>query len=173
LKFLHEFAATAVGTSNRRHWTARINTHMRAKPSDATRVLGATDYTPALICSRRRLRATSQEEPADLFGSMDDTSGVYRMPAIAMSGVDLSLGRGPSRVHILKSIDLTIGRGEAVGLVGPSGSGKSTLLMVMAGLERAMPARSWSRARISAVSTRTRWRDFAVAMSVSCFNRFI
>jgi ABC-type sugar transport system ATPase subunit len=59
------------------------------------------------------------------------------MPAIAMSGVDLSLGRGPSRVHILKSIDLTVGRGEAVGLVGPSGSGKSTLLMVMAGLERA------------------------------------
>jgi putative ABC transport system ATP-binding protein len=68
---------------------------------------------------------------------MDDTSGIYRTPAIAMSGVDLSLGRGPSRVHILKSIDLTIGRGEAVGLVGPSGSGKSTLLMVMAGLERA------------------------------------
>jgi putative ABC transport system ATP-binding protein len=68
---------------------------------------------------------------------MDDTSGVYRVPAVAMSGVDLSLGRGPSRVHILKSIDLTIGRGEAVGLVGPSGSGKSTLLMVMAGLERA------------------------------------
>ena len=68
---------------------------------------------------------------------MDDTTGVYRAAAIAMSGVDLSLGRGPSRVHILKTIDLTIRRGETVGLVGPSGSGKSTLLMVMAGLERA------------------------------------
>ena len=33
-------------------------------------------------------------------------------------------------------MSLTIGRGEAVGLVGPSGSGKSTLLMTMAGLER-------------------------------------
>jgi putative ABC transport system ATP-binding protein len=51
-------------------------------------------------------------------------------------GVNLSLGRGVSRVHILKDITLNIGRGEAVGLVGPSGSGKSTLLMVMAGLER-------------------------------------
>ena len=40
-------------------------------------------------------------------------------------------------MHILKDIDLHIGTGEAVGLVGPSGSGKSTLLMVMAGLERA------------------------------------
>jgi putative ABC transport system ATP-binding protein len=39
-------------------------------------------------------------------------------------------------VHILKDIDLHIGTGEAVGLVGPSGSGKSTLLMVAAGLER-------------------------------------
>jgi putative ABC transport system ATP-binding protein len=68
---------------------------------------------------------------------MDDTSGAYRVPAIALSGVNLSLGRGPSRVHILKDVTLTVRRGEAVGLVGPSGSGKSTLLMVMAGLERA------------------------------------
>lgn len=56
--------------------------------------------------------------------------------AIALENVDLSLGRGAARVHILKGISLGIDRGEAVGLVGPSGSGKSTLLMVMAGLER-------------------------------------
>ncbi|MGA7487182.1 MAG: ATP-binding cassette domain-containing protein, partial [Xanthobacteraceae bacterium] len=69
---------------------------------------------------------------------MHDTSGLGRAgPAIALGGVNLSLGRGAARVHILKDIDLHIGRGEAVGLVGPSGSGKSTLLMVMAGLERA------------------------------------
>jgi putative ABC transport system ATP-binding protein len=57
-------------------------------------------------------------------------------PGIRLSGVNLSLGRGAGRVHILKDIDLHIGAGEAVGLVGPSGSGKSTLLMVAAGLER-------------------------------------
>src|SRR5665213_641765 len=57
-------------------------------------------------------------------------------PAIALAGVNLSLGQGAARVHILKDIGLHIGTGEAVGLVGPSGSGKSTLLMVMAGLER-------------------------------------
>jgi putative ABC transport system ATP-binding protein len=68
---------------------------------------------------------------------MNDTSARQRAtPAIALAGVNLSLGRGAARVHILKDIDLNIGRGEAVGMVGPSGSGKSTLLMVMAGLER-------------------------------------
>jgi putative ABC transport system ATP-binding protein len=56
--------------------------------------------------------------------------------AVALQGVNLSLGRGAARVHILRDIDLHIRRGEAIGLVGPSGSGKSTLLMVMAGLER-------------------------------------
>lgn len=56
--------------------------------------------------------------------------------ALILQGVDLSLGSGAGRVHILKGLSLDIARGEAVGLVGPSGSGKSTLLMCMAGLER-------------------------------------
>jgi putative ABC transport system ATP-binding protein len=68
---------------------------------------------------------------------MDDSSGRANGTAVALAGVNLSLGRGAARVHILKDIDLHIGRGEAIGMVGPSGSGKSTLLMVMAGLERA------------------------------------
>jgi putative ABC transport system ATP-binding protein len=68
---------------------------------------------------------------------MNDTSTGGKADAIALTGINLALGRGAARVHILKDIDLHIGHGEAVGLVGPSGSGKSTLLMVMAGLERA------------------------------------
>ena len=46
------------------------------------------------------------------------------LPAVAMRGVDLSLGRGAARVHILRDVGLTIGKGEAVGIVGPSGLGK-------------------------------------------------
>ena len=67
-------------------------------------------------------------EPSSLAGLEPDT--------IAISNVNLSLGSGAARVHILKDISLNVASGEAIGLIGPSGSGKSTLLMVMAGLER-------------------------------------
>jgi putative ABC transport system ATP-binding protein len=79
-------------------------------------------------------RARNEVRPVD---SMNDISGhPFADGTIVLRGVNLSLGRGAARVHILKDIDLNIGRGEAVGLLGPSGSGKSTLLMVMTGLER-------------------------------------
>src|SRR3954464_5545981 len=67
-------------------------------------------------------------EPSSLTGLGPDT--------ITISNVNLSLGTGAARVHILKDISLRVAPGEAIGLIGPSGSGKSTLLMVMAGLER-------------------------------------
>ena len=66
--------------------------------------------------------------PSSLAGSSPDP--------ISISQVNLSLGEGAARVHILKDVSLRVGAGEAVGLIGASGSGKSTLLMVMAGLER-------------------------------------
>jgi putative ABC transport system ATP-binding protein len=71
-------------------------------------------------------------------GKAVDESGPERdsAPAIAMRDVELSLGEGVSRVHILRGVSLSVARGEAIGLVGPSGSGKSTLLMTAAGLER-------------------------------------
>ncbi|WP_018183044.1 ABC transporter ATP-binding protein [Kaistia granuli] len=55
---------------------------------------------------------------------------------IKLSAVELALGSGAARVHILKHVSLAVEAGESVALVGPSGSGKSTLLMTMAGLER-------------------------------------
>ena len=48
--------------------------------------------------------------------------------AIRLSGLTKTYGQGANAVHALRGVDMTIHRGEVVGLVGPSGSGKSTLL---------------------------------------------
>jgi glutamate transport system ATP-binding protein len=52
-------------------------------------------------------------------------------PLIVLSGVNKHFGR----LHVLKDIDLTVGRGEVVVVVGPSGSGKSTLCRAINRLE--------------------------------------
>jgi len=38
------------------------------------------------------------------------------------------------RIAVLKGVDLTLGKGEVVALIGPSGSGKSTVLRMVMGL---------------------------------------
>ncbi len=59
------------------------------------------------------------------------------MPTIVqLQDVHLRLDSAAGPVNILRGLDLSVSRGERVGVVGPSGSGKSTMMMVMAGLER-------------------------------------
>lgn len=51
-------------------------------------------------------------------------------PLIELKGVSKSFGSN----KVLDNVDLTIYRGEAVGIIGPSGTGKSTVLRIIAGL---------------------------------------
>jgi glutamate transport system ATP-binding protein len=52
-------------------------------------------------------------------------------PLVVMDGVNKHFGD----LHVLKDIDLTVGKGEVVILIGPSGSGKSTLCRTINRLE--------------------------------------
>ncbi|EGX55404.1 ABC heme exporter, ATPase subunit [Streptomyces zinciresistens K42] len=60
-------------------------------------------------------------------------------PVVRLAGVSVDI----ERVPVLRGVDLTVHRGESVGLVGPNGSGKTTLLRLLATL--LTPARGQAR----------------------------
>jgi branched-chain amino acid transport system ATP-binding protein len=47
-----------------------------------------------------------------------------------------SVSRSFEGVRALRGVNLTLGRGEVVGLIGPNGAGKSTLVNVLSGFDR-------------------------------------
>ncbi len=66
----------------------------------------------------------------------DVSTGVPSGREIVLDGVGKTYGEGASAVAALRSVSLTIDRGELVVVLGPSGSGKTTLLNLIGALER-------------------------------------
>ncbi|GAA4833675.1 ABC transporter ATP-binding protein [Kitasatospora terrestris] len=56
-------------------------------------------------------------------------------PLLAATGVRKVYRTGSVEVTALRGLDLTVERGELVGVMGPSGSGKTTLLNCLSGLD--------------------------------------
>jgi putative ABC transport system ATP-binding protein len=50
---------------------------------------------------------------------------------IQLKGIHKTYSTGSNKLHVLKGIDLEIGKGEMVSIMGSSGSGKSTLLNIL------------------------------------------
>ena len=55
---------------------------------------------------------------------------------IDIQGLCKDFQSGDETLHILKGVDIQVGRGEMLAIVGASGVGKSTLLHIVGGLER-------------------------------------
>jgi putative ABC transport system ATP-binding protein len=62
---------------------------------------------------------------------------------IDLRNVFKSYETGAGEVPVLKNIDLQVGEGEFVGIVGPSGSGKSTLINMFTGIDRPTSGDVW------------------------------
>ncbi len=60
---------------------------------------------------------------------------------IELQQLALHYALGPSRVDVLRDVNLTIPAGQSVAIAGPSGSGKTSLLLLLAGLERPQAGR--------------------------------
>ena len=56
--------------------------------------------------------------------------------AVEVLGLTREYVMGSETLQVLRGIDVTIGHGEVVCVMGPSGSGKSTLLNIVGGLDR-------------------------------------
>ncbi len=76
-------------------------------------------------------------------------------PAIACAGIRKTYHLGRVPVPVLHGIDLSVGRGEVLAILGSSGSGKSTLLHLLGGLDRPDgPSASTARGTIDVLGTR-------------------
>lgn len=87
----------------------------------------AHEYTRSLLAAARP--DTTIRPPSDI---AQDT------PLLTIQGLTAGYGnkdaQGMPAIRVLEDIDLTVRRGQAIGVIGESGSGKSTLARVVAGL---------------------------------------
>jgi putative ABC transport system ATP-binding protein len=92
---------------------------------------------------------------------------------VALENVSRHYGRGDFEVAAVEAVNLEVGEGEFVAIMGPSGSGKSTLLNLVGALDRPTSGRVLAAGRdISALGAKdaARYRRREVGFIFQSFN---
>jgi energy-coupling factor transport system ATP-binding protein len=110
--------------------------HARAILSDAGRSVGGTGPLPPARLAQEGESVSARPRRALALSAVGRGAGAPQSTTTALTAKDLwvELDAGDHLRDVLRGIELTVGRGERVALMGRNGAGKSTLLRTAAGL---------------------------------------
>ena len=130
-----------------------VNCWRRADPTPAESKPEIDEF----VLQRARDRAEEQERST----ASDEEWPMDRNAPIALvEDLHLTYNAGTRKaVDVLKGIDLTVDRGDSIGLVGESGCGKTTLARVIAGLLPATSGKVTLLGKDNSAVTRAEWRE--------------
>jgi ABC-type glutathione transport system ATPase component len=93
-------------------------------------------YTRALLSATPTLEVPTAEAGTTLESAEPARPTAVADPLLVISGLNVILGHGMSANHVLRDVDVAVGRGTTVALVGESGSGKSTIARTIVGIHK-------------------------------------
>ncbi len=138
-KVIKEQGSAAIYVTHDLSVVAQVADHIVVLYSGEVQEQGPTDQiinNPQHDYTRRLMAAV---RPSPVAGLGDDDTADHEHEAAALAATNITAGyggivNGEPAITILRDVNVSIQRGEVVGVIGESGCGKSTLARVMAGL---------------------------------------